>query len=192
MRCRSTSAHVGWTTNTSVPRMFSSIWNETSVSGNRCSLARPTGTCRKSAISSASALWALPAKTFSCPLAMVAGNAPVVIIGVAWLGREDSNLRIRDPKSRAFPLGPAPENLEIGKSANLAVWLRAAYRPAMPDFQIPPLPDFQIPRLGFRGHRELISVTDLLFTGNPRGNRLRAALVLGARQRAGDEGLGAI
>ena len=26
----------------------------------------------------------------------------------AWLGREDSNLRIRDPKSRALPLGHAP------------------------------------------------------------------------------------
>src|SRR5262245_51977218 len=25
-----------------------------------------------------------------------------------WLGREDSNLRIRDPKSRALPLGHAP------------------------------------------------------------------------------------
>ena len=32
-RCSSTGAHVGWTMNTSVPRMFSSIWNETSVSG---------------------------------------------------------------------------------------------------------------------------------------------------------------
>jgi len=38
-RFSSTGAHVGWTMNTSVPRMFSSIWNETSVSGNRCSLA---------------------------------------------------------------------------------------------------------------------------------------------------------
>src|SRR6266850_3598131 len=28
--------------------------------------------------------------------------------GRAWLGREDSNLRIRDPKSRALPLGHAP------------------------------------------------------------------------------------
>src|SRR2546422_4597567 len=26
----------------------------------------------------------------------------------SWLGREDSNLRIRDPKSRALPLGHAP------------------------------------------------------------------------------------
>src|SRR6476620_5937379 len=27
---------------------------------------------------------------------------------VSWLGRKDSNLRIRDPKSRALPLGHAP------------------------------------------------------------------------------------
>ena len=35
IRCSSTGAHVGWTMKTSVPRMFSSIWNDTSVSGNR-------------------------------------------------------------------------------------------------------------------------------------------------------------
>ena len=34
-RCWSTGEQVGCTTNTSVPRMFSSIWNETSVSGKR-------------------------------------------------------------------------------------------------------------------------------------------------------------
>src|SRR5205814_1530013 len=28
--------------------------------------------------------------------------------GSSWLGRKDSNLRIRDPKSRALPLGHAP------------------------------------------------------------------------------------
>src|SRR5574341_2063977 len=28
--------------------------------------------------------------------------------GPGWLGREDSNLRMRDPKSRALPLGHAP------------------------------------------------------------------------------------
>ena len=26
----------------------------------------------------------------------------------SWLGRKDSNLRIRDPKTRALPLGDAP------------------------------------------------------------------------------------
>ena len=44
-------AQVGWTMKTSVPRMFSSIWNETSVSGNRRSRACPTGTPRNAAIS---------------------------------------------------------------------------------------------------------------------------------------------
>ena len=60
---------------------------------------------------------ALPEKTFSSP-------NPVAINGFthviperqpdarreSWLGRKDSNLRIRDPKSRALPLGHAPLN----------------------------------------------------------------------------------
>ena len=43
MMFASTGEQVGWTMNTSAPRMFSSIWNETSLSGNRCSRAAPTG-----------------------------------------------------------------------------------------------------------------------------------------------------
>src|ERR1043165_6099693 len=31
----------------------------------------------------------------------------------SWLGREDSNLRIRDPKTRALPLGDAPMLLVV-------------------------------------------------------------------------------
>ena len=60
-------ADVGWTMNTSVPRMFSSIWNETSVSGNRWRRAIPSGIPRCSAISFASAGWALPENSFSGP-----------------------------------------------------------------------------------------------------------------------------
>jgi hypothetical protein len=30
-----------------------------------------------------------------------------------WLGRKDSNLRIRDPKSRALPLGHAPSHASL-------------------------------------------------------------------------------
>src|SRR5947207_10540013 len=37
-----------------------------------------------------------------------------------WLGRKDSNLRIRDPKSRALPLGHAPPSSSPGPSARLA------------------------------------------------------------------------
>ena len=44
-------AQVGCTMNTSVPRMFSSIWNETSESGNRRSRACPSDTPRNAAIS---------------------------------------------------------------------------------------------------------------------------------------------
>jgi hypothetical protein len=51
MRCWSTGFDVGWTMKTSAPRMFSSIWNETSLSGNRRSRACPSGIPRKSAIS---------------------------------------------------------------------------------------------------------------------------------------------
>ena len=51
--------------NTSMPRMFSSIWNETSVSAKRWSRAWPIGTHRNSAISCASSGWALPEKSLS-------------------------------------------------------------------------------------------------------------------------------
>src|ERR1043166_615901 len=52
---------------TSVPRMFSSIWNETSLSGKRRSRAWPTGMPRKSAISRVNCGWALPENTFRSP-----------------------------------------------------------------------------------------------------------------------------
>ena len=62
------SAHVGCTMKTSVPRMFSSIWNETSVSGKRCSRACPIETPRNSAISRRQgADAALPENSFSWP-----------------------------------------------------------------------------------------------------------------------------
>src|SRR5215475_14316082 len=59
------------------------------------------GTCRYCAISSASGRFALPVRSFS-------SYAIVASFLFVWLGREDSNLRIRDPKSRALPLGHAP------------------------------------------------------------------------------------
>src|SRR5262245_22890339 len=37
----------------------------------------------------------------------------------AWLGRKDSNLRIRDPKSRALPLGHAPPHRFLYGSGRL-------------------------------------------------------------------------
>src|SRR3954449_1659280 len=67
MMFRSTSEHVGCTMKTSVPRMFSSIWNEHSVSGNRWSRAWPVDTPRNSAISLASAGCALPENSFNWP-----------------------------------------------------------------------------------------------------------------------------
>jgi hypothetical protein len=67
MMCSSTGAHVGWTMNTSVPRMFSSIWNETSVSGKRRRRHWPIGNPRWCAISRASSGWAVPENNFSSP-----------------------------------------------------------------------------------------------------------------------------
>src|SRR6187549_372835 len=117
--------------NTSAPRMFSSIWNDTSLSGNRRSLDWPSGSPSISAISFDSCGWALPEKIFSSPYPVATRPSPLrgrfipsrlvaspacqlklthVYAGVSegWLGREDSNLRIRDPKTRALPLGDAP------------------------------------------------------------------------------------
>src|SRR5215217_9208632 len=46
-----------------------------------------------------------------------------------WLGRKDSNLRIRDPKSRALPLGHAPTLFNPGAPA-LGTALRAWWGPS--------------------------------------------------------------
>src|SRR5688500_5838555 len=69
---------------------------------------------RKSAISLTSDGCALPEKTFRSPNPVDINPSPLRgrLITLAtrhgWLGREDSNLRIREPKSRALPLGHAP------------------------------------------------------------------------------------
>ena len=111
--------------NTSVPRMFSSIWNETSVSGNRCSRACPSERRGTRAISGASAGCALPENSFSCrrmthpPSASPPSNTPSS--RDKWLGRKDSNLRIRDPKSRALPLGHAPRGRTLHERLGIAL-----------------------------------------------------------------------
>ena len=38
------------------------------------------------------------------------GGSVPLRVSRKWLGRKDSNLRIRDPKSRALPLGHAPSS----------------------------------------------------------------------------------
>ena len=109
MRCRSTSAHVGCTTNTSVPRMFSSIWNETSVSGNRCSRACPTGTPRNSAISSVSARMGAAGEDFELSASHVAlslqsvntGGQPINVVGAG--GFEPPNTGSKVPRLTAWP-----------------------------------------------------------------------------------------
>src|SRR5262245_45022326 len=95
-----TGEHSGWIRNTSVPRTFSSTWQYTSPSENRDSLSWPRGTRRYSQIERARAGFAFPEKTLSS--VFMPGAAP------EWLGREDSNLRMRVPKTRVLPLDDAP------------------------------------------------------------------------------------
>src|SRR5262245_21409774 len=101
-----TGGQVGCRTNTSAPRTFSLNCTKISPSENRDTSPSPSGTRRYWAISSARARFAFPEKSFSS----YAMGASLTV----WLGREDSNLRIRDPKSRALPLGHGPSNLTPG------------------------------------------------------------------------------
>src|SRR5262245_64648954 len=48
--------------------------------------------------------------------------------GARWLGREDSNLRMREPKSRALPLGHAPptNGVSVSDRTRRATGVKAA------------------------------------------------------------------
>src|SRR5262245_13089260 len=71
--------------------MFSSIWNETSVSGNRRSRDWPTWTPRNPAISRVRSGCALPENTFSSPKPVAMKGSPITvgppISGFGWGGR---------------------------------------------------------------------------------------------------------
>src|SRR5437588_2910566 len=61
---------------------------------------------------------AVPENTFSSPNPVAIRGSPITCASsslVGWLGRKDSNLRIRDPKSRALPLGHAPTRPETSR-----------------------------------------------------------------------------
>ena len=62
---------------TSAPRMFSSIWNDTSLSGNRRSRAWPSGMPSTSAISRDSCGFALPEKIFRSPKPVATSPSPL-------------------------------------------------------------------------------------------------------------------
>src|SRR5947209_12545977 len=121
IRLSLTGLHVGWTTNTSEPRTFSSIWQKVSPSEKLKAATRPAVRFRYSQISCTSAGWARPPKIFSSP-AIVSLDNGCLWNGRhssrcerrgstrdgehgsqgclrTWLGREDSNLRVPDPKS---------------------------------------------------------------------------------------------
>src|SRR6187455_3476190 len=121
-----TGAPVGCTTKTSAPRTLSWIWNQTSPSLKRERWARPSGTPRNRAIASPRAGCAVPVKTLSSrPISRPGGVAAASSLPrlrgaymLRWLGRKDSNLRIRGPKPRALPLGHAP----TGARDTLPLW----------------------------------------------------------------------
>ena len=138
----------GWTIKTSAPRIFSSIWNETSLSGNRRNRAWPIGMPRKSAISLVSDRCALPENIFRSPNPVDVNPSPLrgrlISVGYvarlfgSWLGRKDSNLRIRDPKTRALPLGHAPPwHPAAHQRRGLRYWRSATRSPSARVVQTP-------------------------------------------------------
>ena len=100
-RCLIDRRQVGCTMKTSVPRMFSSIWNETSVSGKRSSLALPDLHAAGSRRSPA------PVPDAHCrrkPSA--ASHAPYVVTAVGLVGAEGfepSNTGSKVPRLTAWP-----------------------------------------------------------------------------------------
>src|SRR5690242_21867109 len=112
-----TGGHVGWRTKTSAPRTFSLTCTYTSPSENRLTSASERGTRRYWAISSASGRFALPVNSFR---SQDIGASPS-----GWLGREDWNLRIRDPNPRALPLGHAPAWLLPSPLRSRRPWQRS-------------------------------------------------------------------
>src|SRR6185503_10458332 len=121
-----TGGEVGWMTKTSAPRTLSWIWNQISPSLKRASRARPRGRARLRAMASPSEGCALPLNTLSSrDIGPSRAGQPSfskcrwrAAEPAGWLGRKDSNLRLRDSKSRALPLGHAPTgSLALGSLA---------------------------------------------------------------------------
>src|SRR5581483_7985480 len=115
IRLSFTGGQVGCTTKTSAPRTFSSIWTKTSPSENRATSACPRASPRMPAISSASWRFALPEKSFSSygiasppDPRREPGRAPGARASRSLVGAGGFEPPVRDPKSRALPLGHAP------------------------------------------------------------------------------------
>ena len=149
MRCWSTGLDVGWMMKTSAPRMFSSIWNDTSLSGNRRRRACPSVMPRKSAISRDSCGWALPEKIFSSPNPVAISPSPLSgrltsarsaheLVGAE--GFEPSNTGSKVPRLTAWPRPsirpygpaaisgqpPAPRGSELSALTHAGPWTRLA------------------------------------------------------------------
>src|SRR5437899_9689707 len=120
--------------NTSVPRMFSSIWNETSESGNRRSRAWPTETPRKFAMSRVNSGCALPEKTFSSPNPVAMNGSPTLspsMTQVGWGGRIrtfEYGIQSPAPYRLATPHRPSLANPQQLGEPVVAVTCRVACR----------------------------------------------------------------
>src|SRR5262245_29420092 len=91
------------------PRTFSPISAKISPSENVVTSAAPSGTSTQRQMASASGRLAFPEKIVSALIIRHLNFAPAHLCGsAARLGRKDSNLRMRDRKSRDLPLVDAP------------------------------------------------------------------------------------
>ncbi len=96
---------VGCTTKQFTPRTFSPISTKISPSENVVTSAAPGRTSTQRQIDSASSRFALPEKMVS---ALIMRASLPQSLPRSLLGRKDSNLRMREPKSRDLPLVDAP------------------------------------------------------------------------------------
>src|SRR5258706_3831097 len=124
-----TGGPVGCTTKASAPRTLSWIWNQTSPSEKGARWARPRGTLSERAIASPRVGWAVPVNTLSSRdirfHAATSRHRSLHHHAPYWLGRKDSNLRIRGSKPRALtawlrPNRRLPVRLRRGLSARFA------------------------------------------------------------------------
>src|SRR5207245_3367606 len=107
----------------------------------------------------------VPENSFSSPNPSAIRGSPITCILdsrlVSWLGRKDSNLRIRDPKSRALPLGHAPTRARTSREilGEADLWSghsHAAQTVSVSDGLISPQPGSPRPRPPQPGVRRAI------------------------------------
>src|SRR5512143_2510105 len=104
-----TGLDVGCITNTSVPLTFSFTFTFISPSLKVATVMSPSPMFRYSATSLARGMLALPLKSFNTSgIKLLAAVNGATNNKESWLGRQDSNLGMGDPKSPDLPLVDAP------------------------------------------------------------------------------------